>query len=190
MAAFRALRALFPGVPASLANSSGIFLDPDAHHDMVRPGVALYGGNPTPLHANPMRAVVALAGRVIQVRTVAAGETVGYGATWSAKQAARVAIVSIGYADGFLRAASARDDKPGAEAMVAGRRCPLAGIVSMDLLAVDVSALPEDSPRRGDPVTLLGEDIGVDELAAHAGTIGYEILTSLGRRYVRVYRGG
>jgi alanine racemase len=190
MAAFRALRTLFPGVPASLANSSGIFLDPDTHHDMVRPGVALYGANPTPLHANPMRPVVELCGRIIQVRTVAAGETVGYGATWSAKGAARIAIVSIGYADGFLRAASARDDKPGAEAMVAGRRCPLAGLVSMDLLAVDVSALPEDLPRRGDPVTLLGDDIGVDELAAHAGTIGYEILTSLGRRYARVYRGG
>jgi alanine racemase len=190
MAAFRELRALFPGVPASLANSSGIFLGPDAHHDMVRPGVALYGANPTPLHLNPMRHVVELAGRIVQVRTVAEGETVGYGATWTARQATRVAIVSIGYADGILRAASGRDDKPGAEAIVAGRRCPLAGIISMDLMAIDVTALPEDIPRRGELVTLLGDDIGVDDLASHAGTIAYEILTSLGRRYTRVYRGG
>jgi alanine racemase len=190
MAAFRELRAMFPGVPGSLANSSGIFLGPDAHHDMVRAGVALYGANPTPAHVNPMRTVVELRGRIVQVRAVAAGETVGYCATWTAQRTARIAVVSIGYADGFLRAASARDDKGGAEAIVMGRRCPLAGMISMDLLAVDVSALPEDMPRRGDFVTLLGEDIGVDDLASHAGTIGYEILTSLGRRYPRLHVGG
>jgi len=185
MAEFRKLRSLFPGVPGSLANSSGIFLGPDAHHDLVRPGVALYGANPTPLHVNPMRPVVELAARIIQLRNVPAGETVGYGAAWTAKRGTRIAVASIGYADGILRAASARDDKPGAEAIVKGHRCPLAGLVSMDLLAVDVTEVPEESLRRGDFVTLLGEDIGVDDLASHAGTVGYEVLTSLGRRYLR-----
>jgi alanine racemase len=188
IAAFRELRAMYPGVPGSLANSSGIFLGPDAHHDLVRPGVALYGANPTPLHVNPMRPVVELAGRIVQVRNVPEGETVGYGATWTAKRATRVAVVSIGYGDGILRAASARDGKAGAEAIVRGHRCPFAGVVSMDLLTVDVTELPEDIPRRGDLAILLGEDIGVDDLASHAGTIGYEVLTSLGRRYHRVYR--
>jgi alanine racemase len=188
MAAFRELRALFPGIPASLANSSGIFLGPDAHHDMVRPGVALYGANPTPLHVNPMRPAVELKVRIVQVRNVAVGETVGYGASWTARRPTRIAVLAVGYADGILRAASAGDSKPGAEAIVAGRRCPLAGVVSMDLLAVDVTDLPEDLPRRGDLATLLGDEIGVDDLASHAGTIGYEVLTSLGGRYHRVYR--
>jgi len=189
MAQFHHVRAMFPGIPGSLANSSGIFLGPDAHHDMVRPGVALYGANPTPEHFNLMRPVVRLDARVIQVREIAAGETVGYGAAWTARRPSRVAVVAIGYADGFLRAAGASDTKPGAEAIVAGRRCPLAGRVSMDLLALDVTELPEDVPRRGDVATLLGDDIGIDELASHAGTIGYEVLTSLGRRYRRVYFG-
>ncbi|HEV3395370.1 MAG TPA: alanine racemase, partial [Xanthobacteraceae bacterium] len=179
MAAFRDLRDLFPGVPGSLANSSGIFLDPDAHHDLVRPGVALYGANPTPGHLNLMRAVVRLDGRVVQVREVEAGDTVGYGATWTARRPTRLAVVAIGYADGFLRAASASDSTPGAEAIVAGHPCPLAGRVSMDLIAVDVTDLPEETPRRGDTVALLDETIGVDDLASHAGTISYEVLTSL-----------
>jgi len=137
-----------------------------------------------------MQTVVRLDGRIIQIRDIAEGETVGYGATWMAKRPTRLAIVGIGYADGFPRAASVSDLKPGAEAIVAGRRCPLAGRVSMDLMAVDVTDVPGDGPRRGDLVNLLGDEIGVDELASHAGTIGYEVLTGLGRRYRRVYRGG
>jgi len=190
IAAFRELRAMFPGVPGSLANSPGVFLGPDAHHELVRPGVALYGGNPTPLHLNPMRAVVTLAARIVQVRSVAEGETVGYCATWTAKRDARIAIVAVGYGDGFLRAASASDERPGAEAIVAGRRCPLAGKISMDLLAIDVSELPEDLPHRGDFATLIGPDISVDDVASHAGTIAYEVLTNLGSRCRRQYRGG
>jgi len=190
MADFRELRDLFPGVPGSLANSSGIFLGPDAHHDLVRPGVALYGANPTPGHLNLMRAAVRLEGCVVQVRDVEVGDTVGYGATWTARRPTRLAVVAIGYADGFLRAASASDGKPGAEAIVAGRPCPIAGRVSMDLLAVDVTDLPEDKPHRGDTVALLNDTIGVDDLASHAGTIAYEVLTSLGRRYHRIYKGG
>jgi alanine racemase len=189
MAEFRDVRALFPSTPASIANSSGIFLGPDAHHDMVRPGVALYGANPTPGHINLMHPVVRLDGRIIQVRDVPEGESVGYGATWTARRPTRLAIVSIGYADGFVRAASVSDLHPGAEAIVAGRRCPLAGRISMDLLGIDVTDVPGDAPARGDWATLLGDEIGVDELASHAGTIAYEILTSLGRRYRRVHRG-
>jgi alanine racemase len=188
MAEFRDVRALYPKVPGSLANSSGIFLGPDAHHDLVRPGAALYGVNPTPSHLNLMQTVVRLDSRIIQVREVAEGETVGYCATWTAKRPTRLAIIGVGYGDGFLRAASVDDLKPGAEAIVGGRRCPLAGRISMDLLAIDVTDLPDDGPGRGDLVCLLGDEIGVDELASHAGTIAYEVLTSLGRRYRRTYR--
>jgi alanine racemase len=189
MERFGKVRGLFKGTPGSLANSSGIFLGPDAHHDLVRPGVALYGANPTPGKPNPMRAVVKLEGRIVQVRGVAPGDTVGYSATWTAKRPTRLAIVSIGYADGFLRAASARDDRQGAEGIVTGQRCPLAGRVSMDLIAIDVTDLAANAVRRGDLVTLLGDGIGVDDLAERAGTIGYEVLTSLGRRYRRIYTG-
>lgn len=185
---FRAVRALFPGVAGSLANSSGIFLGSAAHHDLVRPGVALYGANPTLGKANPMQRVVSLEGRIVQLRNVAEGETVGYSATWTARRPTRLAIVSVGYADGFLRAASASDTRPGAEAIVAGQRCPLAGRVSMDLIAIDVTALPEHAVQRGDLVTLVGKEISVDELAARAGTIAYEVLTSLGQRYRRIYQ--
>jgi alanine racemase len=189
LAAFQLVRTAFPGILASLANSSGIFLGPDAHHDLVRPGVALYGGNPTPSHANPMRPVVELKGRIVQVRAVPAGQTVGYGATWTAQRTTTIAVVAVGYADGFLRAASARDNKIGAEVIVNGHRCHLAGLVSMDLLAIDVTDVAL-TPKHGDLVTLLGEGIGVDDLAARAATIGYEILTSLGPRYARNYKGG
>lgn len=188
MGRFRELRGLFPAMRGSLANSSGIFLGPDAHHDLVRPGAALYGVNPTPDHLNPMRPVVTLEGRVVQVREAEAGETVGYNATRTLRRPSRLAIVSIGYADGFPRAAGGTDLSPGADAIVAGHRCPLAGRVSMDLMVVDVTDLPDDQPRRGDKVALLNEEIGVDEVGTAAGTIGYEVLTRLGARYARVYR--
>ncbi len=185
---FREVRLLYRGIPSSLANSSGIFLGNAAHCDMVRPGVALYGVNPTPGRSNPMRPVIELQARIVQVRMVPKGETVGYDATWTAKHATRLAVVAVGYADGYLRAASVSDEAPGADAIVAGKRCPLAGRVSMDLLAIDITELPEGAARRGDLVTLIGDEIRVDDLATAAGTIGYEVLTSLGRRYHRIYR--
>ena len=188
IALFRDIRLLYRGIPSSLANSSGIFLGTSAHCDMVRPGAALFGVNPTPGRRNPMQPVVQLQARVVQVRNVPKGETIGYNATWTAKHATRIAVVAVGYADGYPRAASASDTTPGADAIVAGTRCPLAGRVSMDLLALDVTALPENAVRRGDLVTLIGDTIGVDDLAAAAGTIGYEILVNLGRRYHRIYR--
>lgn len=183
---FRDIRLLFRGVPSSLANSSGIFLGAPAYCDLVRPGVALYGANPTPGKPNPMRPVIELKGRVVQTRNIAAGETVGYGATWRAKRNSRIAIVSLGYADGFPRAASATDDKPGGQALVAGRLCPFAGRVSMDLLAVDVTDVY--AVRRGEFITLIGKGNDIDTVAGRAGMISYELMTSLGRRYARRYR--
>jgi alanine racemase len=186
---FREVRFLFRGIPSSFANSSGIFLGQTAHCDLVRPGVALYGVNPTPGQSNPMQPVIELQARIVQVRSVPRGDTVGYSATWTAKRTSRIAVVAVGYADGYLRAASASDQSPGGDAIVAGRRCPLAGRVSMDLMAIDITELPEGSARRGDFATLIGGEITVDAVANAAGTIGYEVLTSLGRRYHRVYRG-
>jgi len=136
-----------------------------------------------------MRPAVELKGRIIQVRPVQKGETVGYAAAYATTRPSRLAIVAVGYGDGYARAAGAAKSKPPAEVIVAGRHCPIVGRISMDLLAVDVSDLPEGSARRGDFATLIGGDIGVDELAAATGTIGYEVLTSLGRRYHRIYKG-
>ncbi len=189
IAAFREVRILYRGIPASLANSSGVFLGAAAHCDVVRPGVALYGVNPTPGARNPMRPVIGLQARIAQVRTVPRGETVGYNAGWTAKRTTRIAVAAVGYADGYLRAASASDLAPGGDAIVAGVRCPLAGRVSMDLLAVDITDVPSNAARRGELITLIGDGITVDDLAKSAGTIGYEVLTSLGRRYHRIYRG-
>jgi alanine racemase len=186
---FREVRLLYRGVSSSLANSSGIFLGGTVYCDLVRPGVALYGVNPTPGKTNPMRPVVELKGRIIQVRAVKKGETVGYGAAFAAARPSRIAVVAVGYADGFLRSAGAAKGKPAAEVIVGGKRCPIAGRVSMDLLAVDVTDLAEGAARRGDLAILIGDGISVDELAAGMGTIGYEVLTNLGQRYHRVYKG-
>jgi len=186
---FREVRGLYRGIPSSLANSSGILLGSAAHCDMVRPGVALYGVNPTPGKQNPMRPVIELQARILQVRNVPKGETVGYDAQWTAKRASRIAVVGVGYADGYVRAAGSSDAHPGADAIVAGTRCAIAGRISMDLMAIDITDLPDNAARRGELATLIGHEISVDHVASIAGTIGYEVLTSLGRRYHRVYRG-
>jgi alanine racemase len=187
---FRELRMLYHGVPASLANSSGIFLGDSAHFDMARPGAALYGINPTPSRANPMQNVVELTGRILQVRKVQQGETIGYRAAWTVRRPARIAVVALGYADGLLRAGSGTDGKPGGAAMVAGKRCPVAGLISMDLTCIDTTELADGDVHRGDAVTFIGSDIPIDDVAASAGTIGYEILTRLSPRCHLVYRGG
>ena len=181
-ARFEELRTLLPATPASLANSSGMFLDQGYHYDLCRPGVALYGVNPTPGRANPMAPVVTLEAPVLQVHEVRAPGSVGYGATYSTSPGARIATVPVGYADGYLRAASGV-----ASARIGGVSVPLAGRVSMDLLSLDVSALPPDAVRPGTMVTLIRGPDGVDELAAAAGTIGYEVLTRLGSRFARRY---
>jgi alanine racemase len=137
-----------------------------------------------------MLPVVSLQARIIQMRTIAKGETIGYGGVWTAKRASRIAVVAVGYADGYPRAAGSTADIPGGEAIVAGKHCPIAGRISMDLMAIDVTDLAEGDARRGEYATLIGGDISVDDVAAFGGTIGYEVLTRLGRRYHRVYRGG
>jgi len=185
---FHEIRFLYRGIPSSLANSSGVFLGTAAHCDMVRPGVALYGVNPTPGRANPMRAVVQLEARILNVRHVPRGETVGYDAVWTADRASRIAVVAVGYADGLSRALSSSNVRPGADAIIAGQRCPVAGRISMDLLAIDITDLPDLTGRRGDFAALIGDGISVDDVATTAGTIGYEVLTGLGHRYHRVYR--
>jgi alanine racemase len=187
IAAFRELRSLFRGVPASLANSSGVFLGSGAICDLVRPGVALYGVNPTPEKKNPMRRVVELKSRIIQVRSIEFGQTVGYDATWTARRPTRLAILSNGYADGYFRAASGSDQKPGGMVLINSQRCPIVGRISMDLMAIDITDVPDHSVRRGDFATLIGEGLEIDEVAELAGTIGYEVLTSLGHRYARLY---
>ena len=186
---FRELRIAYRGVPSSLANSSGIFLGGTVHCDVVRPGGALYGANPIPGKKNPMRPVVELKGRIVQVRQGKKGETVGYGAAFTIARPSRLAIVAVGYADGYVRAAGAAKGKPAAELIVAGRRCPVVGRISMDLLAVDVSDLPDRAARRGDFATLIGGELSLETVAAASGTINYEVLTSLGRRYHRHYIG-
>jgi alanine racemase len=187
---FRALASLFPGVTASLANSAGILGQKDATFDLVRPGISLYGGRALLAGDNAMQAVARLDIRIVQVRNAKKDDAVGYGAQHHLTQDGRVAICGAGYADGIFRAVGGSDTRAGAEAIVAGQRCPLVGRISMDFFAVDVSAVPDDAVKRGDYATILNEEIGVDELAAHAGTIGYEVLTALGKRYARIYRGG
>ncbi len=187
---FREIRRMFRGVPSSLANSSGIFLGAAAYCDLVRPGVALYGGNPTPGRPNPMQPVVHLQGRVTQLRHVPVGETVGYDAAWTAPRASRIAIVAVGYADGYPRAGGAATGERRAEALVAGRLCPIVGRVSMDLIAIDVTGLHEGAVRRGSLITLIGGPLDLDTVGERAGTISYEVLTRLGHRYARIYRNG
>jgi alanine racemase len=185
---FREIRILFRGVPSSLANSAGIFLGGTAHCDLVRPGIALFGGNPIPGKKNVMRPVVELKGRITQVRQIKKGDTVGYGASWTAARPSRLAIVAVGYGDGYFRSAAAGKGKAAANVIIAGKPCPLVGRISMDLLAVDVTDLPGSGARRGEFATLIGSGIDVDEFGAACGTIGYEVLTNLGRRYHRNYR--
>jgi alanine racemase len=187
--AFKAVRARLPGVPASLANSSGIFLGDAFTHDLVRPGIALYGGNPTQKVANPMHAVAILEGTVMQLREIGLGDTVGYGATWQAARPSLVAVVGAGYKDGVPRALSSRAQEGPAQVFINGQRCPVIGRVSMDMMAIDVTGLAPGTVARGTRAEILGRNIAIDEVASWAGTISYELLTRLGSRYARLYTG-
>lgn len=181
---FEAACARLHPMPRSVANSSGIFLGPRFASDLARPGCALYGINPTPGAPNPMRQVVRLEVPVLQVRDISAGESVGYGGSWTAERASRIATVALGYADGYLRALSGRGF-----CLYGNAQVPLVGRVSMDLVTLDVTDHPLIVP--GEYLTFLGAPgVTPDDLAARAGTIGYEILTSLGARYARQYVGG
>jgi len=183
LARFATVRARLQDIPASFAASSGIFLGQRYHFDIVRPGAALYGVNPRPERANPMQPVVRLRARILQIRQIDSGESVGYGAAHVMRQAGRVATVAVGYADGWPRSLSHRGC-----GYLGGKRVPLLGRVSMDLATFDVSDIPPAEARPGAMIELLGRHYGVDEAAADAGTIGYEILTSLGPRYHRIYK--
>jgi len=179
---FDELRASLPQARTSIGNSAGTLTGGAYRGDLARPGIALYGGNPFSDRANPMEAVVTMTAPILQLHDVVEPEAVGYGATYVATPPARIAVVGIGYADGYPRNLGNNGT-----AAVQGRRVPVVGRVSMDLLALDVAGLPRDAVRAGDSVELIGPTIGVDEVAAAAGTISYEILTGLGRRLAREY---
>ncbi|NTF80603.1 alanine racemase [Rhizobium rhizogenes] len=191
--AFRKVSAAFEGIEASLANSAGIFLGPEYHFDLTRPGIATYGGEAVPGIANPMRPVATAEARIIQTRFVKAGETVGYGRAMQLTRDSRLAIVSAGYADGYMRSQSSggvplrQTDLPGGHGFIAGHRVPVAGRITMDLTIFDITDLPDNLVRAGDYVELFGSNILVDDAARAAGTIGYEMLTSLGLRHERRY---
>ena len=185
LARFDAALARLPAAPVSFANSAGIFLDKAYHRDLARPGVALYGVNPKPGRENPMKRVVTLKVRVLQVRQIDAPRGVGYGASFRAQGPTRIATIAAGYADGLLRHLS-----NSGYVAVGGRRVPVAGRVSMDSITLDVTELGDAAPAAGDFVDVIGDGHDQDALAEEAGTIGYEILTSLGARYHRVYTGG
>ena len=177
---FEALRKMLPPAPASFANSSGIFLGRPYHYDLGRPGVALYGVNPTPGHPNPMKPVVRLDAKVVQSRDVAIGIGVGYGHTYVAEVPTRLATIDLGYADGWHRRATGAG-------WCKGKRLPFAGRVSMDSIILDASSLEPGELNAGDLVEMIGPHQSVDDVADFAGTIGYEILTSLGGRFHRRY---
>jgi alanine racemase len=170
--AFREVRKKFADVPASFANSSGVFLGPAYHFDLLRPGVALYGVNPTPDQPNPMQPVVSVHVPVLQTRDVPEGVTVGYSATFMTARPSKLATIECGYADGLLRSLSVHGF-----AAVNGVRVPFAGRVSMDMIVLDVTDAPP--VKAGDMVELIGAHISVDDVAQAAGTIGYEVLTNL-----------
>lgn len=180
--ALHAARAALPNASWSIAASSGIFLGGAYWGDMVRPGAALYGVSPVPGQPNPMRGVVRLDAKILQVRQIDRGDTVGYGATHKAIGRARIATVGVGYADGFLRSLSNRGS-----GFIGAQRVPLVGRVSMDLITFDVSSVSESLAQPGATIELIGPHLPVDAIAQEAGTIGYEILTALGDRYARVY---
>ncbi len=183
--AFGEVRALFADIPASLANSAGVMLGANYQYDLTRPGIALYGGRGV-IRRPALATVVTAEAPVLQVRMAGAGETVGYGARQTLKRSARLAILGIGYADGYHRAAGSTDEREGAHVFIRGKAAPLVGRVSMDLMVADISDIP--GVTRGDWAELFGANILVDDVADRAGTIGYELLTDLGRRYARSYR--
>ncbi len=183
LAAFNELRALLPDAPASIANSAGIMLGKPWHLDLVRPGIALYGGEAVGGIKNPMQPVISIEAQIVRIRDVKPGESIGYGAAYKCRAASRIATLPIGYADGIFRNLGAA----GMHVCVSGHPAPIVGRISMDLITIDVSGIPEKFARRGAWAELAGGHNKVDDLARRAGTIGYEVLTSLGKRYERVY---
>ncbi|MCA0246610.1 MAG: alanine racemase, partial [Proteobacteria bacterium] len=182
---FRNFVRAMPGAPTSLANSSGIFLGPDYHFDLLRPGAALYGINPLPGRGNPMLSVLTLQARILQTRRIDAFQTVGYGGAWRSARQSRIATIALGYADGYFRNLVNR-----AQVHIAGYNVPVIGRISMDLVTIDVTDVPEAACQAGMTVEVLGPHLTPDDLADHARTNAYEVMTALGRRYHRAYVDG
>ncbi len=192
LTAFRQVSAAFEGIEASLSASAGIFLGPDYHFDLTRPGIALYGGEAVN-GMKPLRPVATAEARIIQTREAASGCTVSYGATHALTRPSRLAIAAVGYADGYQRSLSGSGvplragGTPGGFGHIAGHRVPVIGRITMDLTIFDVTELPEGAVRSGDYIELFGPNMPLDDAARAAGTIGYEMLTSLGLRHERRY---
>jgi alanine racemase len=182
---FRAALPALPSAPASLSSSGGAMLGEDYAFDMVRPGVGLYGGNPQPSGPNPLSTVAVLTGRILQLRRIAKGESAGYGASFIAQRPTTLATAGLGYTDGLMRALSNR----GAGA-IGGVLAPIAGRVSMDLVTLDVTDVPQSSLKVGADIEFIGDTISLEEIAAASNTASYEILTSLARRVPRHYEAG
>lgn len=181
---FERVRALFPSARASLANSSGVFLGRPYQFDLVRPGMALYGLNPTPGRPNPMKTAIRLEAPILQLRQIDRGESVGYGASFRPEGKIAAATIGVGYGDGFPRALSNKG-----WGYLRGCRLPIIGRISMDLMTLDVSGVGPQPARVGEPIELLGPAVPPDDVGLAAGTLGYEILTNLGPRYRRRYAG-
>ncbi|HCL66838.1 MAG TPA: alanine racemase [Rhizobium sp.] len=192
---FRKVSAAFEGIDSSLSASAGTFLGPDYHFDLTRPGIALYGGEAVSGVANPMRPVAKAEARILQIREAKAGQTVSYGGTQTLVRDSRLAIVSAGYADGYLRSLSGtgvplrQTGLSGACGYIAGHRVPVVGRITMDLTIFDVTDVPAGAIAAGDYVELFGPNMPFDDVARAGGTIGYELLTSMGLRYERHYTG-
>lgn len=187
LALFQTILAQFPGIPASLANSAGLMTGREYHFQMVRPGIAVFGGRAVSGRANPMAPVAKLEVPILQVRSASPGESVGYGATQNLNRDSQLAVLAIGYADGFLRSLSGTSSRPGGKVAFRDRILPVVGRVSMDTVIVDITELGDQAPHAGQMMEVFGKSISVDDQADRAGTIGYEMLTSLKGRYERIY---
>ena len=191
LALFQSVLQHFPGIPASLSNSAGMMTMRDAHFQMVRPGIALYGGRAVGGRRNPMSRVVTLEAPILQIKTARTGESVGYGATYTLARDSRLAVVGAGYADGVLRSLSGTNTRPGGKIPIRGRALPIVGRISMDMVTVDITDLGNEIPVPGEMAEIFGPTIGLDDQADAAGTIGYELLTDLRLgRYQRRYVDG
>ncbi|MEO1746858.1 MAG: alanine racemase, partial [Pseudomonadota bacterium] len=189
---FQQVAAVFSDIESSLSNSAGTLSGGAFGHDVTRPGIALYGGRALANGTNPMKPVVTLEARIAQVRHAEAGSTVSYGAAHKLKRDSKLAVVSVGYADGYPRSASGsgvplrQAVERGSQAWIGGQSVPLVGRVTMDLMCFDVTDVPDDALAPG-WIELIGRNVSIDDVADAAGTIGYEILTSLGQRHARSY---
>lgn len=187
--AFETLSALFPHIPRSLAASDGLMLGRAFHFDLVRPGYALYGGQASLNNQAPVGPVVRVSAAILAVTDVAPGESVGYGATWRAQRPTRIATIAAGYADGIARSSSSQDGKACGHVLIDAHKAPIVGRVSMDLITVDVTDLPSLAVEPGSQAVLIGPGLTIEDAGYAAGTIGYEVLTRLGRRFSRRYLG-